>query len=475
MGKKKVKTMTILQLADYDADRLAVEHLHWVVDSNKVYKENLRKPQLSTIYETYTALVHIIISYSQRNRNACCYLNAVKYTEILGRHFGRMLAFLSFKSIVSIGNYEVGAHSRTITLLDWNIREVEIKNIKIIDRIIKILEYENEKMQAKADDIPDEPFFEHYNKCLSQLTLRDRAGALKYVNEHFDRSSGHKYYYYLHCVNSFQNNPQITSVDKNNRIYHYLTNTPRVIRPFFNIKLDVDISNCHPLLFTHYLGLEYNIDINILRNISYLPYIPHYDCKELRKSLKDKLLGVPLVKDLPNDVFEYIYITQHGKFYERFIDIFENIGRGELKRNVFRDVFYSHSRTTYGSEFRKQFKVAFPNVWKLVVKMRKQLEVTKTIEKIIVGRFQVPVFTKDWDKPLDNLANEMMKLESSLMRDTLETCWTFGWTVINIHDALLMLDTDNNKGVTVEGLEFVVKDVFAKRGLFPCLSVENAS
>ena len=104
-----------------------------------------------------------------------------------------------------------------------------------------------------------------------------------------------------------------------------------------------------------------------------------------------------------------------------------------------------------------------------------QKDNSKTIEKIIVGRFQVPVFTKDWDKPLDNLANEMMKLESSLMRDTLETCWTFGWTVINIHDALLMLDTDNNKGVTVEGLEFVVKDVFAKRGLFPCLSVENAS
>ena len=82
----------------------------------------------------------------------------------------------------------------------------------------------------------------------------------------------------------------IHSIDDNNRIYHYMTNLPRDLKCFFNIKYQCDIRNSHPLLFNLFLIDKYNISDDIIRYLLQIDgnitnEYKEYKCEIVRKGI----------------------------------------------------------------------------------------------------------------------------------------------------------------------------------------------
>ena len=167
----------------------------------------------------------------------------------------------------------------------------------------------------------------------------------------------------------------VSSVDSNGRIYHYLTNLPKSLKKFFNIRWQLDIANSHPLLFSYFLIKEYNISkeiISFLNSLKYNDIIEYHNKgKQLRKLLKSNDIETQDTNALPNDVLQYVFVTMKGRFWDDFVEVFHTLDRGEVKATLFKEVFYSHSTTTRNREYAKQFAQIYPNVWHSIRMMKK--------------------------------------------------------------------------------------------------------
>ena len=162
--------------------------------------------------------------------------------------------------------------------------------------------------------------------------------------------------------------------------------------------------------------------------------------EKLSKLLKENDL------DVPYDILDYIINTMRGKFYDDFIEEFGDMERSEVKKRVFSQVFYSHITDSYVSKFCKAFICKYPNVWKVINEMKKRTD--------------------------DKLPLTMMKGESKLFGLILEECWNRGYKVVNLHDALIVFDVDENKDVTVSELTDIIENVYHRFKLFPTIKVE---
>lgn len=361
--------------------------------------------------------------------------------------------------IIFISNqYIVGKESRAITLLDWNVTYSDLPNKKIMQYSFKLDILLGNK---NVETIHNDKFYESYNLALSHLDLH-KDEALSFLSTYKFATKQSELFYYAR-INNFLSHQTIHSIDRNNRIYHYLTNCPRILIPYFNIRYEMDISNSHPLLFSYFLinnlfnsinitinsNLKYdllfnlsliNIDRNITNNI-------RYEGKLLRKSLKDRGISVPKAKELPNDILAYIYNTSRGYFWDNFQDLWDGMERSEVKLNLFREIFYSHSTTVKNKQYGKEFVKQYPNVWKIIRKLKKEH-----------ARSYLP--------------NVMMRFESKLFREILSKCYEKKWCVINIHDAVVVLDSPENDTCTQEGIRLVIKEVYGKYNLYPTVKTE---
>ncbi len=174
--------------------------------------------------------------------------------------------------------------------------------------------------------------------------------------------------------------------------------------------------------------------------------IYHYDGECIGKLLKDNNIEIG---NIPMDVIEYIAKTQHGKFYDDFIIEYGDIERSEIKKKVFSQVFYSHVDDVYVTKFCKAFKKRYPNVWKVIYKLKEKTD--------------------------DKLPHAMMKNESILFRPILIECWRRGWKVVNLHDALIVFDVKENEAVDVEEIKSIIKAVYNKHNLYPTVKLEIGS
>lgn len=321
--------------------------------------------------------------------------------------------------------------------------------IDYLDRLKKtylasVMEY------AKKDD--NSGFIKKYNECLSRLELRDKDEAMKYIEKRRPSfESEHSYHYYRSRIEDFNKKELVVlSVDKNGRVYHYLTNMPKSLKRFFNIKYQCDIANSHPVLFSYYLIKEYKIDkdiIKILFNSNYKDIsLYHNDGKQLCKLLKDSGVGAQCVKSIPTDVLQYILATMKGRFWDDFVEVYKTMDRGEVKSTMFREVFYSHSTTTRNRPYAKQFAMIYPHVWHSIRMMKKEAR--------------------------EALPNKMMSLESGLFGSILRRCFSRGWCVVGIHDAVVVLDVPENENLRVEDLTGVIMAEYARCGLFPTVAVD---
>ena len=87
--------------------------------------------------------------------------------------------------------------------------------------------------------------------------------------------------------------------------------------------------------------------------------------------LKNSKLERTLYVGIPIDVLLYLYSCMKGLFWDDFVTTFHELDRGEVKENLFREVFYSHTRTMRYKEYGKVFAEIYPNVWHLIREMKK--------------------------------------------------------------------------------------------------------
>ena len=419
-----------------------------------VLQKGKQVPRRAILVHKYKFLIHDIIMRCRASKNNSVQMNCARYVSVLGKVFTDMLYTLADMHIITLDlQYILGECSRHVSLNDWNIDFVDDENPQVVyylDKLKKtflasVMEY------ARKDD--NSGFIKKYNECLSRLELRDKDKALDYVEKRRPSfESEHSYHYYKSRIEDFNKKELVvSSVDKNNRIYHYLTNMPKSLKRFFNIKYQCDIANSHPVLFSYYLIKEYNINKDIITFLSNLNYkdisLYHNDGKQLRKLLKDNGVEVPCVKSLPTDVLQYILATMKGRFWDDFVKIIKTMDRGEVKSTLFREVFYSHSTTTRNRPYAKQFAEIYPNVWHTIRMMKKEAR--------------------------EALPNRMMSLESGLFGSILRQCYSRGWCVVSIHDAIVVLDVSDNEHLEVEDLTKVIMTEYARYGLYPTIAVDE--
>ena len=346
----------------------------------------------------------------------------------------------------------MGKSSRHISLNDWNIGFVEDGNIKVIEYADRLRLTYLESMKKYTCEGDNSTFIKRYNECLSKLELVNKNKALEYIEGRKPSfSNQHSYNYYKSRIEDFNKGDLlVSSIDSNGRIYHYLTNLPKSLKKYFNIRWQLDIANSHPLLFSYFLIKKYKISKDIilfLKSLQYNNIIEYHNKgKQLRKLLKNNNIEVQDTKTLPNDVLQYVFVTMKGRFWDDFVEVFKTMDRGEVKSTLFREVFYSHSTTTRNREYAKQFAQMYPNVWHVIRTMKKESQ--------------------------GNLANKMMAFESKLFGSILRRCYDKNWYVISIHDAIVVLDVVENEHLDIDELKGIMSEEYARCGLYPTISIE---
>ena len=69
----------------------------------------------------------------------------------------------------------------------------------------------------------------------------------------------------------------------------------------------------------------------------------------------------------------------------------------------------------------------------------------------------------------------MMNDESNLFKPIIEECWLRGWKVVNLHDALIVFDVEENKAVEVKELKAIIEEQYNKLYLLPTVKLEIGS
>lgn len=428
-----------------------------------VVEEGESAPRKAPLRPKYMFLLHVIIMRC-RNRKGACRLDYAFFTDLIGKSFGKMLHNLSLMGIIYLSDtFEIGKESRLIELRDWNIGFYDNIDNRIIRNYLSKLEDDKKKKDKERKEeiikILGKDFYDCYSNNLSQLDLVRRNEAVEYVNSREYKSPIQEHFYKSSIENFNKDNLRITSVDDRGRIYHYLTNCPRVLRRYFNVKFDVDIANSQPLLFCNFLIERYNIDyeiIEVIRRIDVSLFnnsiqdnnFIYNKGKQLCKLLKESDLQVQNLNVIPSDVLLYLYSCMKGLFWDDFVTTFAELERGEVKENLFREVFYSHSRTMRHKEYGKVFAEVYPSVWRLIREMKKDAEL---------------------------LCNRITKVESEIFHAILGHCFERNWVVTSVHDAIYVLDVPGNEGIDEGELIEIIMSEYCKHRLIPTVHLERTA
>lgn len=476
MKKQKKPTYKIFSFADIDLDVLYdnLVNLNKQIDTsvdnsavlNAVFEQynqtipvvnNPVIPRKKEIIEKYQFLIHLLIT-------KCYYkgyvdLPADYFKYLFGDYYSKMLLVLELNgSITRSDYYGKGKSFRRITLHNKNIhcrQKYDASFEKYYMRYNKRKDIMIKDNTSKLQKIFGKKFINHYIKNINQLKITDSVGAGYYIN-----SSDWDYYkkeMNLYLLDKYHNGNYSISIDQNNRIYSILTNTNRNLRFYTNIKYIIDISNCHPLLFNKYIIDKYNIDINtlsLLNNIDLNNIIIYnknntisiqYVSNVFTKLLSDNNIQIENLNGISNDELLYIALTFQGKFWE-FVMLNENfigVEREETKEKMFQEVFYGKSLGGNRMVYQNEFKVYFPNVFKLIIEFRKQHR-----------------------KGEKHLANHLMRFESEIIHNTLKRLFTLNYCVINIHDAIVVLDVEQNNDIEINEIIGVINDELLQHKLF---------
>lgn len=427
-------------------------------------------PRKAILYQKFLFLLHLIISRCSASKDNRIQLHSERLKNVLGNDYDILLETLCEMNIISMTTeYAVGVHCRFISLKDWRVHIEPTINIKVAEYLsrwaeltqkdvnsyseaehieleVKIIDGRAQvvKKDEKIIGAQEQWLYDMYNDSLSYLDLKvPKDIAIGYINSLFTNRNTHKYHHCLHNILSFDCNQRITSIDKQDRIYHYLTNLRKDLKYLFNLKFQLDIANSHPLLLCKLLIIKYKLDYNILNIIYNKERVEvcdlHNVSEQLCNELQDKGLSIE------KDIIRFIYACSKGMMWDELNNSFPEYSRDEIKSNAFALIFYNPRDIARYTEFGKKFMSVYPNV-------------SAAIEE-----------TKDKTR----LPLLMMKTESTLMRRILTRCYQQGWKVISIHDAIVALDTQENEGLEPMAIKCIINDVYRAVLLHPTVHIDE--
>ena len=302
---------------------------------------------------------------------------------------------------------------RGIVELDnkWKVGQKSI-GFKISDKFTEFtkLKITNPKFVVRLERIErsrqdySSPLANHFRKWLSLIEVIESNRLMELSNIKSDSE--------LECFNCsirklVDKEFAVSNRDKNGRIYHNLTNCPKEIRNCLSINneklIEVDVCNAHPLLLL-----------------------------TLIKSYKN----TPIPFQYHNEVQKYKELVESGKLYSLFEDW--GFTRESSKHQFISNVLYG--KTLHGSKLKVMFNKEFPFVAGFIDDIKKD----------------------DYCR----LANELMKLESKIVVDTvaIELMNSFpNVPVITVHDSIMT--TSRNAGL----VERLIKKAFEAFGVSPAV------
>ncbi len=431
-------------------------------DEPKEEKKTVVKRE-KLLAKKYEFLIHTIIKRVLNNDNGMAYLHSAILQNVFGKDYRKMLDNLFKMGILhSDGYYSLdektyGYYFAPNVRFTYTLRPSSYLSDYDAKLNKCLLPYQTKEEQDNKQRLENDYLYSRYNDSLKYLKLQYVDEAVSFVTSHIfptDKSNE----YYVRVIDRYMDGDfRITSIDDNKRIYSIATSTPRLLKPFTNIKYTLDVHNSHPLLFNSILMSYYNISTSLMDRIYpiyekiYTSNIESHNVRLfLRKTLIINNIERESIKYIPTDVLYYMYLTSMGLFWDvtipkEMVDE-KNLHRSDIKVLMFREVFYSKKLTARGKEYAKIFAKDFPNVYKVVLDSKRENR------------------TK--------LANDMMKIESELFGKILVGLYAKKFKVISIHDAIVVLDVKQNEKCTEEIVKEVMTDVYRKYGLHPNISVD---
>lgn len=418
-------------------------------------------PKKQILYKKYAFFIHRLIQRCKSNREGnFTRFNSQILQTVLGHVYIDMLKTLETLGIIKVSSSYIPSIQARLIELNPNLSTVsEMKYSSYIEEYSdkmqqELKKYEQIQIQKIKSEMGDK-LYDNFTKSLKILKLSHREEAEDYRNRHhFITPKSKEYFTYI--LNEYnKGNFNILSVDSNLRIYFILTQSPRIFKNFLNIRFSIDIHNSHPLLFNKLIIERYNINDNILHilynNLSNIDNSYYSVGKQVYKLLINNEIKKEEIANVPNDIWEYIYKTSKGIFWDDFteLDEFKKLLRSDIKVTLFREVFYSKTLTTKGKDFAKVFKKKYPSVYKLVKESKRD------------------------DRTF--LANQMMRIESDIFRSILTKLYAKRFKVLTIHDAIVVLDTKANDQCTPELIHSIIEKEYLRINLCPNVSVDYYS
>lgn len=423
-------------------------------------KEDLINKNENLLVSKIRFIIHVLAKRCSSNKYGWARLSSFVLKEVVGNDYKKILRTLENMGVINIDNsYFAGKSSKAYQLKDDYISKVgrtmvfhaTLKEYR--DTLDELLNEEYIKFYQSLTE-EDRHLYDNYNRILKNLKLQYPNEAIEYVkNRAYMSNYQQKYYedildkYMEHDYNNFT----IKSIDDNKRIYSILSSTPKLFKHYLNIKFSIDIKNSHPLLFNYFIYDYYKIiNKDIIKYIlNTYQYVGSSKCiNQINKDIENNKNAK--TDKLPKDVIKYIYMTSTGQFWDDFVEVFklDGLQRNDVKITLFREVFYSKSKTTLHKGFAKIFKRIYPTVYKII----------------------------NLHKPDENrtkLSHEMMGLESEIFHKILTNLYKKrGCDALSIHDAIVILDTDKTYQYTPNEVEKVMKKVYEEYNLSPTCSIE---
>lgn len=436
-------------------------------------KKDKRVPKDDVLLKKYEFFLHNLIKRQISSDNGIAYLNSKVLEKVFGKDYLLIKRTLVSKGIIgSTGFYDINTTTYGYFLAyDYQNRiKTERKPIfypqqSMVENLNEELKKKNKTIKQQAQENLADDFYNNYVKSLNKLKLVNKQEAQEFINIHFTQNNYSKHYY-EYILEEYNNSKFTIKVPnlQDNRIYHILTSTPRNLKYFLNIKYTIDIHNSHPLFFSKFLMDKYNIHVSyrtliISSLLENNPYINVYNVrKKLYNILKQNNIYYKEILKIPLDVLRYLYLVSSGEFWNKIIPSLEeghsantyNIIRQDVKVIMFAQVFYGKSLTSRDKKYAKSFKQQFPNVYSVVLSFKRGL----AKEKRTV------------------LTHKLMALESQLFRETLKRLFDKGYSVVSIHDAIVVLDVAENTDLTPQIVKDVLCEVYTEIGLIPDCSVD---
>ena len=420
-------------------------------------------------------------AFSKKN-NLTFSMNADILKAVIRNDYKPLLEVLIDMGYIELGDgkggadnyryYKYGSYSYLYTLKYTNVyltepfvnQAIQAYKEKTIEEIRNLNDkYTYRPLQEKHG----ESFLKRYMTSLRLIRVEDEEGLTNHINEVLDKDNRIYYEYVLKELKT--KDKTIYKVDDAGRIYHILTNLDRDLKQYLNIDISLDSKNSHPLLFNYFifnkLGISFISSYNISRFLSKLKSIlvhkNHNVGRKLRILLNTNQIEIESVAKLSDNEIEYIYLTSTGQLWDEIVSKHPEMDRNDVKVEMFRAVFYSHSPVAdRWSVYAKEFKAQFPDVYGLIGDWKRK----KTADSVIE---YMKAHGLPFDRGSASLSIAMMALEADIFTTILKRLYAKRWNAVHIHDCIIIPKDGNKNHPTSEQVQQIMREVYQEFGLYP--------